>query len=181
MFTPDYKTLLIVGVLMASPASTFGRGTGADDSSAPRPSADVVHRAESEQRKLLHGSWTLIEKRIDGELQPLKQKPVTWTFAGDRVVWHGEKTWKFWCPINALSSPREINLVGEDGPALFQSVYDCTGDTLTVAFFLRSETSRPSSLDPSKTLRPSAAAHVLMVFRRNANADDSVSATDQGN
>ena len=91
MFTPDYKTLLIVGVLMASPASTFGRGIGADDSSAPSPSADVVLRAESEQRKLLHGSWTLIEKRIDGELQPLKQKPVTWTFAGDRVVWHGEK------------------------------------------------------------------------------------------
>jgi len=74
-----------------------------------------------------------------------------------------------------------MNLVGEDGPVLIQSVYDCTGDTLTVAFFGRSETARPSSLDPSKTLRPEGSAHVLMVFRRNANADDPVSATDQSN
>ena len=153
---------------------------------AARSSADSI-RTEKAERELLQGTWSLVEQKSNGESVPNEFKRYDLTFTGNRAVieWARELSDDLagsagalkgaanscWATLNVSSSPKELNFVGEN--FLMQAVYDCTGDTLTIAFFGRSEVARPNSLDSSKTSRPINTSHERWLLKRKTTAGSS--------
>jgi len=153
---------------------------------AARSSADSI-RTEKAERELLQGTWSLVEQKSNGESVPNEFKRYDLTFTGNRAVieWARELSDDLpgsagalkgaanscWATLNVSSSPKELNFVGEN--FLMQAVYDCTGDTLTIAFFGRSEVARPNSLVSSKTSRPINTSHIRWLLKRKTTADNS--------
>ena len=151
-------------------------------------------RIEKAERELLQGTWSLVEQKSNGKSIPSDLKRYDLTFTGNRVVIEWERevsadlpgsagvlkrgSHSYWATLNASSSPKELNFVGEN--FLMQAVYDCTGDnlTMTIAFFGRSEVARPTSLDSSKTSRPINLPHIRWLLKRKTTADSS--ANDSG-
>ena len=123
--------------------------------------------ATKEDLERLQGKWKFVERIIDGKKQTGKQLESTWTFDGNRVIYHVDADLLAIVTLNAKTNPKTFDFDHESkDPKRVQKgrkgIYEIDGDILKICVVAEGKTKeRPTAFESKE-----GSGYALTILKR---------------